>query len=201
MALRLLLTAIAWAYVATSRTEWMRGIAWHSAAGDLPRGRHEYPQNGLPSPEHVFDLRCGAAIGRLVAGTSSGCNKTRALTPIRPQRTMPAEDTSREAVVRCRLILAGPFAVAVVLASAIPAVADHTHFRIVGNGECVLLAPDGGEKYVQLPHADDFAANRQHPLHVNVHIGQPGGLRRLLRRLWTGAGSIRRPSAFQASTA
>jgi hypothetical protein len=73
-----------------------------------------------------------------------------------------------------RLILAGPFAVAVVLASAIPAAADHTHFRIVGNGQCVLLAPDGGEKEVQLPHADDFAFNRQHPLHVNVHLGQPG---------------------------
>jgi hypothetical protein len=79
-----------------------------------------------------------------------------------------------EAVMRGRLIWAGPFAVAVVLASAIPAAADHTHFRIVGNGECVLLAPDGGEKDVQLPHADDFAANRQHPLHVNVHLGQPG---------------------------
>jgi hypothetical protein len=79
-----------------------------------------------------------------------------------------------EVVMRRRLILAGPFAVAVVLASAIPAVADHTHFRIVGDGECVLLAPDGGEKYVHLPHADDFAATRQHPLHVNVHLGQPG---------------------------
>jgi hypothetical protein len=38
----------------------------------------------------------------------------------------------------------------------------------------VLLAPDGGEKYVQLPYAEDFAANRQHPLHVKVHLGQPG---------------------------
>ena len=51
--------------------------------------------------------------------------------------------------------------------------ADHTHFRVLGSGECVLLAPDGGEKYVQMPHADEFAANRQHPLHVNVHFGQP----------------------------
>jgi hypothetical protein len=87
---------------------------------------------------------------------------------------MPTEDISMEAVMRGRLILAGPFAVAVVLANAIPALADHTHFRIVGDGECVLLAVDGGEKDVQLPHADDFAANRQHPLHVNVHLGQPG---------------------------
>jgi hypothetical protein len=55
-----------------------------------------------------------------------------------------------------------------------PAAADHVHFRVVGNGQCVLLAPDGGEQYVELPHADDFAANRRHPLHVNVHLGQPG---------------------------
>jgi hypothetical protein len=27
---------------------------------------------------------------------------------------------------------------------------------------------------VQLPHAEDYAANRRHPLHVNVHLGRPG---------------------------
>ncbi len=73
-----------------------------------------------------------------------------------------------------RLVLAIPLAIGVVLVGATPAAADHTHFRVVGNGECVLLAPDGGEKYVQLPHADEFPPNRQHPLHVNVHLGQPG---------------------------
>ena len=73
-----------------------------------------------------------------------------------------------------RLVSAIPLAIGVVLIGATPAAADHTHFRVVGNGECVLLAPDGGEKYVQLPHADEFAPNRQHPLHVNVHLGQPG---------------------------
>ena len=57
-----------------------------------------------------------------------------------------------------------------------PAVADHVHFRVLGNGECVLLAPDGGEQYVQLPNADEFAPNRQHPLHVNVHTRQPGAV-------------------------
>ena len=52
--------------------------------------------------------------------------------------------------------------------------ADHIHFRVVGNGGCVLLAPDGGEKEVQLPHADAYPENRRHPLHVNVHLGRPG---------------------------
>ena len=67
-----------------------------------------------------------------------------------------------------------PLSAAAVLLSASPAAADHTHFRVVGNGECVLLAAKGGEKYVQLPQADGFAANRRHPLHVNVHLGRPG---------------------------
>jgi hypothetical protein len=73
-----------------------------------------------------------------------------------------------------RTLLIVPLAAAAVLLPAAPAAADHTHFRVVGDGECVLLAPDGGEKYVQLPDADEYAANRQHPLHVNVHLGQPG---------------------------
>jgi hypothetical protein len=73
-----------------------------------------------------------------------------------------------------RLLLIALLAVGGLLGGAAPAAADHTHFQMVGNGQCVLLAPDGGEKYVQLPHADQFPANRQHPLHVNVHLGQPG---------------------------
>jgi hypothetical protein len=73
-----------------------------------------------------------------------------------------------------RMLLVALLAVGALLAGAAPAAADHTHFRVVGNGQCVLIAPDGGEKYVQLPHADEYAANRQHPLHVNVHLGQPG---------------------------
>jgi len=73
-----------------------------------------------------------------------------------------------------RTLLIVPLAAAAILLPASPAAADHTHFRVVGTGECVLLAPDGGEKYVQLPNADGFAPNRQHPLHVNVHLGQPG---------------------------
>jgi hypothetical protein len=73
-----------------------------------------------------------------------------------------------------RLLLVVLLAIGTLLAGAAPAAADHTHFRVVGNGQCVLLAPDGGEKYVQLPHADQYPANRQHPLHVNVHLGRPG---------------------------
>ena len=60
------------------------------------------------------------------------------------------------------------------LLGASPASADHTHFRVIGSGACVLLAPDGGEKDVRLPNAEESPANRQHPLHVNVHLGQPG---------------------------
>lgn len=61
-----------------------------------------------------------------------------------------------------------------VVGSAAPAMASHTHVRMTGNGSCVVLAAHGGEKSVQLPHADVFPENRQHPLHVNVHLGEPG---------------------------
>jgi hypothetical protein len=88
---------------------------------------------------------------------------------------MPARERKRHKEVSMRRIfLALPLAAGAVLLSAAPAAADHTHFRVVGNGDCILLAPDGGEKYVQLPHADEYPTNRQHPLHVNVHLGQPG---------------------------
>ena len=71
-----------------------------------------------------------------------------------------------------------------VLGVAAPAQADHTHAKVVGNDQCVILAPDGGEKYVVLPDAV-FASNpnvdapvgnpvRSHPLHVLVHLGVPG---------------------------
>ena len=68
------------------------------------------------------------------------------------------------------LVLSG----VIVVVGASAAQADHTHVRVLGNGMCVVLAADGGEKYVQLPHADAFAENRRHPLHVNVHLGQAG---------------------------
>lgn len=73
-------------------------------------------------------------------------------------------------------VLTGAAVAALLGVNAMPAQADHVHFRVLGNDECVLLAPDGGEKYAQLPHADGFPANRQHPLHVNVHLGEPGAV-------------------------
>ncbi|SOC56329.1 hypothetical protein [Ornithinimicrobium cerasi] len=77
---------------------------------------------------------------------------------------MSARRTSTALAVSGLLLLAG----------AGTAHADHTHVRVLGNGQCVVLAADGGEKYVQLPHADSFPENRRHPLHVNVHLGEPG---------------------------
>ncbi len=63
------------------------------------------------------------------------------------------------------------------MVSALPASASHTHVRMTGNGACVILAANGGEHDVQLPHAEEFAENRRHPLHVNVHLGEPGSRR------------------------
>jgi hypothetical protein len=65
-------------------------------------------------------------------------------------------------------------AVMLLLGSAAPALATHTHVRLTGNGSCVILAANGGENTVQLPFAGEFAENRRHPLHVNVHLGEPG---------------------------
>ncbi|MCI0426240.1 MAG: hypothetical protein L0Z47_10430 [Actinobacteria bacterium] len=73
-----------------------------------------------------------------------------------------------------RRIIVALVAVVSVAAVATPAMADHTHVRMTGAGSCVILAAAGGENEVSLPHADEFAENRRHPLHVNVHLGQPG---------------------------
>src|SRR5215211_1158020 len=63
---------------------------------------------------------------------------------------------SMRRIMMRRALLIVPLAAAAILLPASPAAADHTHFRVVGDGECVLLAPDGGEKYVHLPNADEF---------------------------------------------
>ena len=64
----------------------------------------------------------------------------------------------------------------VTMAGAAPALADHVHSKQLGNGACVLLAQEGGEGAVELPFATDaqFDAHRAHPLHLLVHLGQPG---------------------------
>jgi hypothetical protein len=61
-----------------------------------------------------------------------------------------------------------------VLMAAVPAWATHTHVRATGNGACVILGGQGREAEVELPHAGSFDEGRRHPLHVNVHLGQPG---------------------------
>ena len=64
------------------------------------------------------------------------------------------------------------------------AAAGHTHVRTLGNGQCVILAEQGGEERVILPDAvftnnpnvvpGTYAPNRRHPLHVLVHIPGAG---------------------------
>lgn len=63
------------------------------------------------------------------------------------------------------------------------AAANHRHALTVGNGSCVILAPQGGEPDVRLPEASfnntelvpaTTDPNLWHPLHVHVHRGEPG---------------------------
>lgn len=64
-----------------------------------------------------------------------------------------------------------------------PVSANHTHVMQLGNGQCVVLAANGGEDEVELPlsvfeHNPNVdiapAPDRLHPLHVLVHQGVPG---------------------------
>lgn len=64
-----------------------------------------------------------------------------------------------------------------------PALANHSHVKLLGNGQCVVLAANGGEEDVSLPlavfnHNPNVdiapAQDRMHPLHVLVHQGRPG---------------------------
>jgi hypothetical protein len=90
-----------------------------------------------------------------------------------------------------RTILIATLSLALLLAGAGVARADHTHVLILPNGKCAILAAQGNEKYTILPDvlftnnpnvdADDAAGglenlpmNRRHPLHVLVHLGVPG---------------------------
>lgn len=76
-------------------------------------------------------------------------------------------------MVRRMLMTAGA-TLAVLALSAGPAAATHVHGKVLPNGDCVLLAPSGGENEVQLPGEDGYPDNRRHPLHVKVHLGVPG---------------------------
>jgi hypothetical protein len=61
------------------------------------------------------------------------------------------------------------------------AAANHHHSLLTGNGDCVVLAKQGGEPFVQLPDAsfnnttEPTTTGNPHPLHVHVHRGEPGG--------------------------
>jgi hypothetical protein len=72
------------------------------------------------------------------------------------------------------MTIAAAFTVGTIgLSTAGTATATHTHSKATGNGSCVLLARNGGEKDVVLPNATG-PENRRHPLHANVHLGEPG---------------------------
>lgn len=79
---------------------------------------------------------------------------------------------------------------ALTLGMLIPAVAhaEHTHVRVIGNGQCVVIAEDSGEQSVTLPDVvfDNNpnvdispSSGRNHPLHVLVHQGKPGEVGRI----------------------
>jgi hypothetical protein len=58
--------------------------------------------------------------------------------------------------------------------------ATHLHVLITGDGQCVVLAQDGNERWVELPVAsfqnttEPTTTANPHPLHVHVHRGEPG---------------------------
>lgn len=60
------------------------------------------------------------------------------------------------------------------------AAANHRHSLVTGSGDCVVLAPHGGEPSVDLPDAsfnnttEPATTANPHPLHVHVHRGAPG---------------------------
>jgi hypothetical protein len=60
------------------------------------------------------------------------------------------------------------------------AAANHRHSLMTGSGDCVVLAKQGGEPFVQLPDAsfnntaEPTTTVNPHPLHVHVHRGAAG---------------------------
>jgi hypothetical protein len=60
------------------------------------------------------------------------------------------------------------------------AAANHHHSLMTGSGDCVVLAKQGGEPFVQLPDAsfnnttEPTTTVNPHPLHVHVHRGAAG---------------------------
>jgi hypothetical protein len=60
------------------------------------------------------------------------------------------------------------------------AAATHHHSLQTGSGDCVVLAKQGGEPFVELPDAsfnnttEPTTTMNPHPLHVQVHRGASG---------------------------
>jgi len=88
---------------------------------------------------------------------------------------------SRGTIIRAAILFAATGGVLIATPGA--ASADHTHAKVVGNGECVVMAEGAGEELVVLPLSVfennpnvDIAptAGRRHPLHALVHLGQAG---------------------------
>lgn len=73
-----------------------------------------------------------------------------------------------------RVVVTALVAALMLMGAAIPASADHLHVKLLGNGQCVILAAAGGERFVELPGYEHEPENRRHPLHVKVHLGAPG---------------------------
>jgi len=81
-----------------------------------------------------------------------------------------------------RLIRPALGAVVLLALAATPALANHSHVKLLGNGQCVVLAEGSGEDEVVLPLAvfennpnvDVPSTGAAHPLHVLVHKGVPG---------------------------
>ena len=81
-----------------------------------------------------------------------------------------------------RLVRPALGAVILLALAATPALASHSHVKLLGNGQCVLLAEGAGEDEVVLPQSvfDNnpnvvvLSTGAAHPLHVLVHRGRPG---------------------------
>ena len=82
-----------------------------------------------------------------------------------------------------RRMLSGALVALAAASSASTTQASHTHAKLVGNGECVVLAEAAGEESVNLPdtvftHNPNASVvsspGRNHPLHVLVHSGVAG---------------------------
>ena len=74
------------------------------------------------------------------------------------------------------------FLIAAATSLGLPAVAvgNHVHSVQTGNGGCVVLAQDGGERFLTLPEAsfqnttEPTTTANPHPIHVHVHRGAAG---------------------------